>query len=138
MACAQGSHPQQEGPAVHPAAGVCRGTAGSFPCQLLFWCWATTSALLVEQVEYHYFHQTNITVPRDMLEVLSGLQTRDLRVFHVEPNYWWHNYAQEFIEFAYVQVSAQDHTLSAQWAVCASPLCESWGCTCRLARSARL
>lgn len=61
---------------------------------------------LLVQVEYHYFHQTNITVPRDMLEVLSGLQARDLRVFHVEPNYWWHNYAQEFIEFAYIQVRA--------------------------------
>ena len=78
------------------------------------------------QVEYHYFHQTNITVPRDMLEVLSGLQSRDLRVFHVEPNYWWHNYAQEFIEFAYVQASAQGHTLHAQWAVCASPTVASY------------
>lgn len=55
-------------------------------------------------MEYHYFHQTNITVPREMLAVLQGLQSRDMRVFHVEPNYWWHNYAQEFIEFAYVQV----------------------------------
>ena len=73
--------------------------------------WETVSVPKRVQVEYHYFHQTNITIPRDMLEVLSGLQSRDLRVFHVEPNYWWHNYAQEFIEFAYVQVIATGHTL---------------------------
>lgn len=56
------------------------------------------------QIEYHYYHQTNITVPRQMLSVLKGLSARDLRVFNVEPNYWWHNYGQEFIEFAYIQV----------------------------------
>ena len=39
-----------------------------------------------------------------MLSVLKGLSARDLRVFNVEPNYWWHNYGQEFIEFAYIQV----------------------------------
>ena len=40
------------------------------------------------QVEYHYFHQTNITVPREMLAVLQGLQARDLRVFHVVGVSW--------------------------------------------------
>ena len=39
-----------------------------------------------------------------MLSVLKGLTARDLRVFSVEPNYWWKNYAQEFLEFAYIQV----------------------------------
>ena len=58
------------------------------------------------QIEYHYYHETNITVPRQMLSVLKGLAARDLRVFSVEPNYWWHNYGQEFIEFAYIQVSS--------------------------------
>ena len=56
------------------------------------------------QIEYHYYHQTNITVPKQMLSVLKGLTARDLRVFSVEPNYWWKNYAQEFLEFAYIQV----------------------------------
>ena len=57
------------------------------------------------QVEYHYFHESNITVPRQMLDVLKGLSARDMRVFNVEPNYWWANWAQEFMEFAYIQVS---------------------------------
>lgn len=39
-----------------------------------------------------------------MLEVLKGLTARDMRVFNVEPNYWWANKAHEFMEFAYVQV----------------------------------
>ena len=56
------------------------------------------------QVEYHYFHGSNITVPRKMLEVLKGLTARDMRVFNVEPNYWWKNWAHEFMEFAYIQV----------------------------------
>ncbi|EIE27040.1 hypothetical protein COCSUDRAFT_64052 [Coccomyxa subellipsoidea C-169] len=57
------------------------------------------------QVEYHYFHKSNITVPRKMLDVLKGLTARDMRVFNVEPNYWWANWAHEFMEFAYVQVN---------------------------------
>ena len=57
------------------------------------------------QVEYHYFHESNITVPRKMLEVLKGVVARDMRVFNVEPNYWWNNWAHEFMEFAYIQVS---------------------------------
>lgn len=56
------------------------------------------------QIEYHYYHQTNITIPKQMLAVLKGLMARDMRVFSVEPNYWWLNYAQEFLEFAYIQV----------------------------------
>ncbi len=56
------------------------------------------------QIEYHYYHQTNITIPQQMLAVLKGLAARDLRVFNVEPNYWWLNYGQEFLEFAYIQV----------------------------------
>ena len=39
-----------------------------------------------------------------MLAVLKGLMARDMRVFSVEPNYWWLNYAQEFLEFGYIQV----------------------------------
>ena len=56
------------------------------------------------QIEYHYYHQTNITIPKQMLAVLKGLMARDMRVFNVEPNYWWLNYGQEFLEFAYIQV----------------------------------
>jgi hypothetical protein len=80
---------------------------GVFPVRTVF----PTPDLLVcstgavhTQIEYHYYHQTNITVPKQMLSVLKGLTARDLRVFSVEPNYWWKNYAQEFLEFAYIQV----------------------------------
>jgi hypothetical protein len=56
------------------------------------------------QVEYHYYQDSNITKPREMLDVLKGLMKTNMRVFNVEPNYWWHNWAHEFIEFAYLQV----------------------------------
>ena len=64
----------------------------------------TLAGAVHAQIEYHYYHQTNITVPKQMLSVLKGLTARNLRVFGVEPNYWWKNYAQEFLEFAYIQV----------------------------------
>ena len=64
----------------------------------------TQHGLSVWQVEFHYFTDSNITKPREMLEVLKGLTNRDMRVFNVEPNYWWHNWAHEFLEFAYLQV----------------------------------
>ena len=59
-----------------------------------------------------------------MLSVLKGLSARDLRVFNVEPNYWWHNYGQEFIEFAYIQVWCRPRkgTLSIS-------ACEIWDAT---------
>ena len=77
-----------------------------------------------------------------MLEVLSGLQARDLRVFHVEPNYWWHNYAQEFIEFAYIQVRAIILYLLDMDCACifygTILILELWFCKRRSARLAKL
>lgn len=73
-------------------------------------------------MEYHYFHESNITVPRQMLDVLKGLSARDMRVFNVEPNYWWANWAQEFMEFAYIQVSFHN----TSWPIYASSIiCKS-------------
>ena len=79
-----------------------------------------------------------MTLPRTMLEVMKGLEARNVRVFHSEvpiplkspeslqllahcmhkvyvpqltmvscalqPNYWWGNMADEFMEYAYIQV----------------------------------
>ncbi len=66
----------------------------------------------VVQVEYHYFGPSNFTDPSRMLAVLQGLAARYLRVFSVEPNYWWTNRGHDFIEFAYLQVRAR-HIFSA-------------------------
>lgn len=40
-----------------------------------------------------------------MLDVLKGLEQKNLRVFSVEPNYWWDNNGYDFIEYAYLQVN---------------------------------
>ena len=87
----------------------------------------TLAGAVHAQIEYHYYHQTNITVPKQMLSVLKGLTARDLRVFSVEPNYWWKNYAQEFLEFAYIQVSLSPCGINA---VCTEGLhvLRGWRC----------
>ena len=36
------------------------------------------------QVEYHFYHRSEMTLPRTMLEVMKGLEARNVRVFHSE------------------------------------------------------
>jgi hypothetical protein len=65
------------------------------------------------QIEFHYWRNSAITKPREMLEVLKGLRERQMRVFNVEPNWWWENQAFNFVEFAFVQVKTHPKISSA-------------------------
>ena len=69
-------------------------------------CSVTEQSKSCMQIEYHYFGPDSPVDPPRMLAVLQGLTARYLRVFNVEPNYWWSNQGHDFIEFAYLQVGA--------------------------------
>ncbi|KAK9819754.1 hypothetical protein WJX72_001973 [[Myrmecia] bisecta] len=64
------------------------------------------------QVEYHYYEDSGATPAKTILQVLRGLAAANMRVFNVEPNYWWSNNGWQFIEYAYLQVDAQGNVVT--------------------------